>query len=93
MSVRPHDTLMTFYIFSIGLLCAVGGWSCYQVICALMRGRVRRFNPQPIFSSVGVEYCMRADEPGWFRYHVAVYVLQGILAFLLPVYVLCKVLF
>jgi len=83
---------MTFYIFSIGLLCAVGGWSFYQVICALTSGRVRRFS-QPIFSLADSGYCMRAAEPGWYRYHIAVYALQGVLAFVLPIYVLCKMLF
>ncbi|MGA2247173.1 MAG: hypothetical protein ABSH48_19455 [Verrucomicrobiota bacterium] len=38
-------------------------------------------------------YCTRAAEPGWFRYHIAVYALQGTLAFVLPICVLSKMLF
>ena len=83
---------MTYYI-SIIILCAVGGWSFYQVFYALLSGRVRKFSHQPIFSFADSGYCMRAAEPVWFRYHVAVYILQGILAFILPIVVLCKILF
>ncbi len=81
------------YCFSIIILCAVGGWSFYQVIYALKRGRVRKFSHQAIFSPADSGDYVRAAERGWFRYHVAVYALQGILAFILPVYVLCKFLF
>ena len=80
------------YQASIILLCAVGGWSFYQVIYALMSGQVRRFGRHAVVSSADPGYCMRAAEPGWFWYHIAIYALQGILAFVLPVYALYKML-
>jgi hypothetical protein len=76
----------------MGLLCALGGWSFYQVIFAVKNGRVRRFR-QPIFRLADSGYCMRAAQPGWYRYHIVVYTLQGVVAFVLPVYMLCRMLF
>ena len=80
------------YQASLILFCAVGCWSFYQAIYALMSGRVRRFYRQAVFSSADSGYCIRAAEPAWFRYHIAVYALQGSLAFVLPVYALYKML-
>jgi len=85
-------TLMLFYMACLIGLCAFGGWSFYQAIHALMSGQVRRFSRSAVFGSTDSRYCMRAVEPGWFRYHVWVYALQGSLAFVLPVYALCKML-
>ncbi len=34
---------------------------------------------------------MRAVEPGWFRYHLWIYVFQGSLAFVLPVYAIYRI--
>ncbi len=45
------------------------------------------------FGSADSGYCMRAVEPGWYRYHVTIYVLQGILVFILPIIELYKILF
>jgi len=84
---------MLFYLTCLIALCAYGSWSFYQVIYALRNGRVRRFGRQPVFDSADLGYCMRLAEPGWFRYHVVIYALQSIAAFVLPVYALFKTLF
>jgi hypothetical protein len=88
--VKPHPHVMLMFQTCLIGLCAFGGWSFYQVIYALMSGQVRRFSHHAVSSSADSGYCMRAAEPRWFRYHISVYALQGILAFVLPFYVLFK---
>jgi hypothetical protein len=84
---------MLFYMTSLIALCALGGWSFYQVIYALMNGQVRRFSRHAVSSSADSGNCRRAAEPRWFWYHIVIYALQGILAFVLPLYALFRILF
>ena len=80
------------YQASLILLCAIGCWSFYQVIYALMRGQVRRFSRSAVFGPTDSGYCIRLVETEWFWYHISVYALQGSLALVLPVYALYKML-
>lgn len=87
------------YYSSIAALCVIAAWSVYQVIYGAIRGKVRRFGRDatsdwrwiPFSRYPESGYCMRATEPGWFWYHIAVYALQGSLALVLPVFVLFNI--
>jgi hypothetical protein len=83
--------MLTYLTCLVGL-CVFGSWSFYHVIYALMRGQVRRFGRRAVSSPADSGYCVRAAEPGWFWYHISIYALQGILAFVLPICMLFKML-
>lgn len=67
-------------IFTVAILialCACASWSVYQVIYALITGKVRRFQRQAGSVSTDLGYYTRVAEPGWFWYHLLIYALQA----------------
>jgi hypothetical protein len=73
------------------LLAAGGSWQTYQVIRAIVSGKIRWFNRDRQFvDSSWTGFYTRKTEPGWFWFQVAINILLALLLLGIIVYCIYK---